>query len=108
MKKRDQEGEEDAALWKRVAETVRPIRKKSPAAKPAARPARSMSTGEKNAAKKLPVKTPDVLPPLPRPLRNMAAPQPAAPKPFDRGEEQKLRKGPESFDGKLDLHGMTQ
>jgi DNA-nicking Smr family endonuclease len=31
-----------------------------------------------------------------------------APRPFDKGEEQKLRKGPAEIDGRIDLHGMTQ
>ncbi|MDF3024599.1 MAG: hypothetical protein K0R10_1960 [Alphaproteobacteria bacterium] len=99
MVKKGKSGE-DEELWQRVAASVRPLRKKpvTPKAElPKAKPSRA----------KIPVKTPEIAPAPLRAPRNMPLP-PAPVKAFDKGEEQKLRKGPDSLDGRIDLHGMTQ
>ncbi len=91
---------EDEALWHRVAASVRPLRKK---------PVTPKATSPKpaKATPKPPLKSPLVAPVPLRAPRNITLPVAAA-KPFDKGEEQKLRKGPSEIDGKLDLHGLTQ
>jgi DNA-nicking Smr family endonuclease len=93
-------GGEDEALWQHVTASVRPLRKKPVTPKSAPpKPA-------KHAAKPA-VKAPVIAPAPLRAPRNM--PLPVAPvKSFDKGEEQKLRKGPAEIDGRIDLHGMTQ
>lgn len=108
MVKKGKDGEEDRALWQHVTASVRPLRKKP------VTPKAAIPKAAKPAAKPV-VKTPVVSPaPLRAPRstefrapRNMPPPA-VAPKPFDKGEEQKLRKGPAGIDGRIDLHGMTQ
>lgn len=81
--------EEDKALWKRVAGTVRPYGKKP--AKEAAPPPPPNRKPHKDAP-----------PPLPPAAKSGGKPA------FDRGwEEQLSRKGAE-VEAKLDLHGMSQ
>jgi DNA-nicking Smr family endonuclease len=98
--------EED--LWSLVARTVRPLR---PAA-PVRKVARQLSV---NAEKK------GAVPETPRPVKSGAASEPkaaapgqqrsAAPpalSPMMRKERQKLARGHETIDARIDLHGMTQ
>lgn len=100
MVKKGKNGGEDEALWSHVTASVRPLRKK-PVTPKAALPKTAKHTA------KPPAKTPAVTPAPLRAPRNM--PLPVTPvKPFDKGEEQKLRKGPAEIDGRIDLHGMTQ
>ncbi len=101
-------GGEDEALWQHVTASVRPLRKKP------VTPKTAVPKAAKPAAK-LPVKTPLVAPAPLRVPRNLISgaprnltPSPVVPKPFDKGEEQKLRKGPPEIDDRIDLHGMTQ
>lgn len=99
MVKKGKSGE-DEALWQHVTASVRPLRKKP------VTPKAAIPKAAKNAVKPG-LKAPIVAPPPLRAPRNMPlSPVPA--KPFDKGEEQKLRKGPSGFDGRIDLHGMTQ
>jgi DNA-nicking Smr family endonuclease len=93
--------EED--LWSLVARTVRPLRPAPPAGKLAT-----------EAEKRTPVRD------MPRPLKNGAAieaktaasaQRPAGPPvlaPIMRKERQKLARGHETIDARIDLHGMTQ
>ncbi len=96
----EDETQKDRALWQHVTASVRPLRRK-PVTPKAAIPKAPVKPA------KPPVKTPVVAPPPLRAPRNMPLPA-IAPKPFDKGEEQKLRKGPADIDGRIDLHGMTQ
>ena len=88
MKKPRKSGneDEDALLWQRVASTVNPYGKK------AAAPKTALPKPQK----------PQKSSPPPLPVR--AGPPPA----FDRGMEEKLKKGNVAIEGSLDLHGMTQ
>lgn len=99
MVKKGKSGEDDV-LWQHVTASVRPLRRK-PVTPKAAVPKAPVKPA------KPPVKTPVVAPPPLRAPRNMPLPA-ITPKPFDKGEEQKLRKGPAEIDGRIDLHGMTQ
>lgn len=99
MVKKGKSGEDDA-LWAHVTASVRPLRKKP------VTPKAEIPKAAKTAAK-TPVKTPVVAPAPLRAPRSMPTAAVAA-KPFDKGEEQKLRKGPAEIDGRIDLHGMTQ
>jgi DNA-nicking Smr family endonuclease len=96
--------EED--LWSLVARTVRPLRPAPPSVKLAAE--------AEKADKKTPVRD------TPRPVKNGAATEskgaapglrPSAPPalaPVMRREKQKLARGHETIDARIDLHGMTQ
>lgn len=92
----EDETQKDRALWQHVTASVRPLRRK-PVTPKAAIPKAPVK----------PAKPPVVAPPPLRAPRNMPLPA-ITPKPFDKGEEQKLRKGPADIDGRIDLHGMTQ
>ncbi|MBI1215304.1 MAG: DNA mismatch repair protein MutS [Alphaproteobacteria bacterium] len=100
-------GEEDAALWKKVAKTVKPYHGKMTAGKAAP----AAKSGKNPAAK------PSAKPPE----KNPAAPPAAAPRQkappgkvplgtqgFDKSTAAKLKKGKMPIEGRLDLHGMTQ
>jgi DNA-nicking Smr family endonuclease len=97
--------EED--LWSLVARTVRPLR-------PAARVRKVAKQLKVEDEKKTPVRE------TPRPVKNpavpelkvaVASPRPAVPpslNPIMRREKQKLARGHETIDARIDLHGMTQ
>lgn len=96
---------EDVELWRRVAETVKPLRRRQPA--PAFPP--------------LPAK-PRTTEPAPRAIARVPAPRPAGPahqRPapelkaghapgVDRSTHDKLKRGQLPIDAKLDLHGMDR
>jgi len=96
--------EED--LWSLVARTVRPLRSTAPAKK--------LATETDKAEKKTPPRD------TPRPIKNRAALEAKAAKsspraagspalaPIMRKEKQKLARGHETIDARIDLHGMTQ
>jgi DNA-nicking Smr family endonuclease len=96
--------EED--LWSLVSRTVRPLR--------SAAPAKKLATESGNADKKTPVRD------TPRPVKKGAALEAEAAKPRPRAggppalapimrkEKQKLARGHETVDARIDLHGMTQ
>jgi len=92
-RKRELSGEE-AALWQGVARSVRPL-KRLPKAEPDGAP---------------PAAKPD--PALPRPAAAAPAaakpPRTPAPGPLDRRTRQRLARGRDPIEGRLDLHGMTQ
>lgn len=87
--------DEDRALWQRVAGTVNPLGKKPKLSKPAKPlPPPPRDTVQPSARKAAPSPPPPL--PLPPPVR------------FDKGEEEKLRRGKRSIEKRLDLHGMNQ
>ncbi len=98
MGKRGQDGENDAALWARVTESARPLRKRSVAQPPAPATPRP-----RKAAKEA------------EPPRQAPAPK-ARPKPaltvrseaLDRQTARKLEGGRLPVEARLDLHGMRQ
>ena len=99
--------EEEAALWDVVARAVKPLRR-----------GRTKGAGEKvaaAAAEKPPEKSPKRIKSEPPPMKMLARtlPQPVVkPKPalapLDRRTKQKLSRGREAIDARLDLHGMRQ
>lgn len=94
---------EDAALWDRVAESAKPLRKGKNRVvdrpDPVAAPARETSTLKSKPAAQRPAAPP------PRPIAQAPAP-PAAN--FDRREARALGSGRVSIDARIDLHGMRQ
>ena len=89
--------EEERALWESVAKQIKPLRKKSRAAK-----AEATSTSAEAPAK--PAASPRPLAAAPR------APKPGPPPlaPLGRRERSQLSRGRKDIDARLDLHGMTQ
>ncbi len=93
--------EEERALWETVAKQVKPLRKKSAAAKAHAAP--DDAGAHPVAAKPVPIKpvTSVKATPVPRPPMPPLAP-------IGRRERAKLSRGRQEIDARLDLHGMTQ
>jgi DNA-nicking Smr family endonuclease len=89
--------DEERALWESVAKQVKPLRKKSRAAKPL------------NGAPELPAEPRPAASPRPIPTVQAAKPKPAPPlTPLGRRERSKLSRGRSEIDARIDLHGMTQ
>jgi DNA-nicking Smr family endonuclease len=93
--------DEEQTLWQGVARSIKPLRRPPPKKADAASP-HAVKPIAKPAAK-------------PAPARVVARPAPSPPPPptkplapLDRRTRQKLARGRESIDAKLDLHGMTQ
>jgi DNA-nicking Smr family endonuclease len=99
MSRRRDLSEEEATLWSGIARSIKPLRPAKRAAKPAANPAAT------------PIDPGDGAPP---PRRAAAKPQSPAPAkspplaPFDRRLKQRVARGREAIDARLDLHGLTQ
>ncbi len=92
--------EEERALWESVARQIKPLRKKTRAAKP--------ETVEAPAAPK-PAASPKPAPPT-KTLRTPKPELPPAPPlaPIGRRERSQLSRGRKQIDARLDLHGMSQ
>jgi DNA-nicking Smr family endonuclease len=91
---------EDIEMWERVAESVRPLKRRP--RKPAAAPAEKTAPAEPEPASKAKAKP---APPSPKP------PPPPAPAPLatlDRRTRSKIAKGKVPIDARVDLHGLTQ
>lgn len=89
---------EDLALWDGVTRSVRPLRKRVRASETRA------ETADPSAA---PLKAPKRSTPVPKapaPVRKPAPPL----APLDRKTKQKLARGRDAIDARLDLHGHTQ
>jgi DNA-nicking Smr family endonuclease len=93
MKKGKKDDTEDTRLWRHVTKSVRPLKEKPAPAKAPVVTSKPKAAGEKPR-----------LPPAPPPKFQPAAKPPA----FDKGEEQKLRKGAREIEARIDLHGMGQ
>jgi DNA-nicking Smr family endonuclease len=89
-RRRDLSDEEDA-LWKGFARSIKPLKPAKPAAKPA-EPGDGAPPSPGASAK----------PQLPAPAKS----PPLAP--FDRRLKQRVARGREAIDARLDLHGLTQ
>jgi DNA-nicking Smr family endonuclease len=102
--------EEEHALWETVARQIKPLRKKSRAAKAAldkaasdvATPAAAKAVVKAVAAEPSPSAKPARLPKAPAP----PSPPPLAP--LGRRERSQLSRGRKEIDARIDLHGMTQ
>jgi DNA-nicking Smr family endonuclease len=94
--------EEEHALWESVAKQIKPLRKKTRAAKAQT----ALQDTETNAAK------PAAPAPSPAQIARALKPElpPAAPPlaPLGRRERSQLSRGRKQIDARLDLHGMTQ
>ena len=101
-RRRRELSEEEHALWRGVARSVRPLRKSSRrvAEEPqtvAAVPSRPVPKG-----RVLPTATP------PRPATPATPPSPPPHAGIARREQQQLARGRTAIDARIDLHGMTQ
>jgi DNA-nicking Smr family endonuclease len=101
---------DDRALWETIIRSITPLKRRRPQARPLpsageddAAPAKSVAgkaaASSKAAAKQQPVAA--------RPARPVAhAPPPLAP--IGRRAKQKLARGAQTIDARIDLHGLTQ
>jgi DNA-nicking Smr family endonuclease len=100
MSRRRQISEEEHALWRAVTRTVSPLRRHRKNAVPA---------GEGAEPKP---KSTRPLPPAPHPVavtqKPVTKPKEPALAPLDRRARQKLARGSEAIDARIDLHGRTQ
>jgi DNA-nicking Smr family endonuclease len=92
MSRRRQLSDEERALWSGLARSITPLRRAAPSAKPSA-------ASDKLGSIKLREPAP---PAKPRP---MLVPPLA---PLDRRLKQRVARGREPIDARIDLHGMTQ
>jgi DNA-nicking Smr family endonuclease len=90
---RRQLNDEEHALWAGITRSIKPLRHAKPAAKPAAAGAEV---------------TPAAVPPPVAALRTAAKAKPLPLAPFDRRLKQRVARGREAIDARIDLHGMTQ
>lgn len=99
MSRRRQVSEEEQALWRTVTRTVSPLRRHRKDAAPAAQHAEP----QPKATAKTPAPHPVMLAskPVPKPKEPALAP-------IDRRSKQKLARGTQAIDARIDLHGRTQ
>jgi DNA-nicking Smr family endonuclease len=100
MSRRRHLSDEEEALWAGLTRSITPLRPKAKTAKPADRP----SAG-KTASKSAVTAAKEPAPSEARP-RPVAPPPPLAP--LDRRLKQRVARGREPIDARIDLHGMTQ
>jgi DNA-nicking Smr family endonuclease len=93
--------EEERALWRGVARSVKPLRKRArrdaEEAEPGAVVASVPPAAKAKSVKAIPVPARAAKPPAPPPLAGLA-----------RREKQRLARGRDAIDARIDLHGMTQ
>jgi len=101
MTRRRHLSDEEEALWAGFARSITPLRPSRKSAKPVAAPAGKLAakTADKTGAKAAVAREPV-------PSRLAAAPAPLAPLP--RRLKQRVARGREPIDDRIDLHGMTQ
>ena len=108
MSRRRHLSDDEEALWAGFARSIKPLRPKAKAAKPVAKP--SAKSSAKSSAGKIsakPIVTPAVSAPSPSRVQSRpTAPPPLAP--LGRRLKQRVARGREAIDGRIDLHGMTQ
>jgi DNA-nicking Smr family endonuclease len=100
MSRRRQVSDEEKALWRTVTRSVSPLRGRRKDPEPVAEPAKP---------KPKPASRPS-FPPHPVAVTQRPAPKPKEPAlaPIDRRARQKLARGTNAIDARLDLHGRTQ
>jgi DNA-nicking Smr family endonuclease len=104
MSRRRQVSEEEQALWRTVTRTVVPLRRhRKKHVEPAA-----ADVAEPKSKQKPSLRPPS--PPHPVAATQKPAPKPKQPvlAPLDRRAKQRLARGTQAIDGRLDLHGRTQ
>jgi DNA-nicking Smr family endonuclease len=102
MSRRRQISEEEQALWRLVTRTVSPLRRHRKAAAPA------IDRDEPKPKHKPSPHPPS--PPHPVAVTQKPAPKPKEPAlaPLDRRSKQRLARGTQAIDARIDLHGRTQ
>jgi DNA-nicking Smr family endonuclease len=100
MSRRRQVSEEERALWRSVTRTVSPLRRHRKEAEPAAEP--KPKPAQASAARPSPPH------PVAVTLKPIAKPKDPALAPLDRRAKQRLARGTQAIDAKIDLHGRTQ
>jgi DNA-nicking Smr family endonuclease len=95
MSRRRQLSDDEQALWKTFARLIKPLRGSVKSAVPSNEP--PVTTSAKPRAEHSAVATRQVLPPKSPPLA-----------PLDRRFKQRVARGREPIEARLDLHGMTQ
>ena len=102
MSRRRQLSDEEAALWAGVARSITPLRSARKSTKPAA-----SASASKPAAKEV-VKAAVAREPAPPAAGSRAATAPPPLAPLPRRLKQRVARGREPIDDRIDLHGMTQ
>lgn len=95
--------EEEHALWNAVTRAIKPLRKRKAKADEAGETVPSSPKAPGRVAKSAPTPAPM---PAPKAAPPRIAPPPLAP--LERRLKQKLSRGREAPDARIDLHGMTQ
>ena len=101
--------EEERALWRGVARSVRPLRKRPRVADDETAAGATPKTIKAAKPAKAPAKPTKILKPSPapsNPVVRLIAPPSFAPLP--RREKQQIARGRTAIDARIDLHGMTQ
>jgi DNA-nicking Smr family endonuclease len=99
MSRRRQLSDEEEALWSGVARSVKPLRVMKPKAKPAAKPAAAADEPKPAPQRSARLHQAPASPPSKKP-------PPLAP--LDKRQKQRVARGRDAIDAKIDLHGMTQ
>jgi DNA-nicking Smr family endonuclease len=102
MARRRQVTDEEQALWRTVTRSVSPLRRHRKEAKPVPDQAEPAAKPAKRPPPQHPV--------TPQKTAFKSAPKPQEPglAPLDRRSKQKLARGTQAIDGRLDLHGYRQ
>jgi DNA-nicking Smr family endonuclease len=95
--------EEEHELWRSIAGSLKPLRKRAAREKDDARVAKPEPVASPRAAK--PARTAKAVRPSPPPAK---PPRPPPLAPLARREKQRLVRGRAAIDARVDLHGMTQ
>jgi DNA-nicking Smr family endonuclease len=102
MSRRRPLSDDEQALWEGFVRAIAPLRPKAKSAKPSAKPAEEPSV-DKAGAKSV------ARPPTKVPARSRPAASPSPPlAPLGRRLKQRVARGREPIDARIDLHGMTQ
>jgi DNA-nicking Smr family endonuclease len=99
MSRRRRLSDEEEALWSGVARSIKPLRLVKAKAKATAKPG---ATADEKTPEPLRSARSHQAPSLPQPKK----PPPLAP--LDKRQKQRVARGRDAIDAKIDLHGMTQ
>jgi DNA-nicking Smr family endonuclease len=105
MSRRRQLSDDEQALWDGFTRSIAPLRPKAKSAKTSVKPAAEPSVG-KASAKSAARSVGKV--PAPQVPSRAAAPAPPPLTPLGRRLKQRVARGREAIDARIDLHGMTQ
>jgi DNA-nicking Smr family endonuclease len=109
MSRRRSLSDDEHALWRTFAQSITPLRAPAPSAKPGTKPSKKPV---KDSAPPPSRSTKGASPPSrPRPASALDAPSPPGPPvltPLDRRFKQRVARGRQPIDARIDLHGMTQ